>query len=70
MHRYTIMYSCCRSKGLTGRERLDGTQPLHKGLRTGAGKEEGAPPMQLPPIRRYLVVEIHLGKACDSYLPI
>ena len=70
IHRYTITCSYYRSKGLTGRERPDGTQPLHKGLRIGVGNEEDAPPMQQPLIRRYLVAEIHLGKVCDSYLPI
>jgi hypothetical protein len=40
-----------------------------KGLRISAGNGEGVPPTLPPPIRRYLV-EIRLGKACDSYLLI
>jgi hypothetical protein len=55
--------------GMTARGRSDVTLP-RKGLRISAGNGEGVPPTLPPPIRRYLVVEIRLGKACDSYLLI
>ena len=54
---------------MTVRGRSDVTLP-RKGLRTSAGNGEGVPPTLPPPIRQYLVVEIRLGKACDSYLLI
>ena len=66
MHRCITMYSCYRSMGMTARGRPDRTLP-RKVLRISAGNGEGVPQMLPPPIRRYLVVEIRLGKACDSY---